>query len=125
NVWFGFGKPATGPISSNFAITSLYTPEVKSYNVPNGVEIAGRLLDEAGLKRGPDGVRLAIVHDLTPYGEQGPRSGEYVQQVVGGAWPIAWVQQLHFVTGYNKQFKDVIVSPLGLYTAFDRAYLDK
>ena len=82
NVWFGFGKPATGPISSNFAITSLYTPEVKSYNVPNGVEIAGRLLDEAGLKRGPDGVRLEIVHDLTPYGEEWQRFGEYVQQVL-------------------------------------------
>jgi len=82
NVWFGFGKPATGPISSNFAITSLYTPEVKSYNVPNGVEIAGRLLDEAGLKRAPDGVRLEIVHDLTPYGEEWQRFGEYVQQVL-------------------------------------------
>ena len=222
NVWFGFGKPATGPISSNFAVTSLYTPEVKSYNVPNGIEIAGRLLDEAGLKRGPDGVRLEIVHDLTPYGEEWQRFGEYVQQVLAEigikatlryedvptwlrrlytdydfqltsnwiqgladpvigvhrlyhgnqirpgtvfvnltrwssprtdqlmdqatvepnakkraalyrefqqlvveAAPIAWVHELHFVTVYNKQFKDLIVSPLGLYTAFDRAYLDK
>src|SRR3989442_878610 len=40
NVWFGWGKPATGPISSNFAPLGFYTNEVKSYNVPNGVEVA-------------------------------------------------------------------------------------
>src|SRR5205823_5531658 len=26
NIWFSFGKPATGPISSNFAVAGLYTP---------------------------------------------------------------------------------------------------
>jgi peptide/nickel transport system substrate-binding protein len=222
NVWFGFGKPATGPISSNFAVTGLYTPEVKSYHVPNRIEVANKLLDEAGFKRGPGGVRFEIVHDLTPYGEEWQRFGEYVQQVLAEigikatlryedvptwlrrlytdydfqltnnwiqgladpvigvhrlyhsnqirpgtvfvnltrwssprtdqlmdqatveqsprkraalykefqqlvveAAPIVWVHELHFVTVYHKQFKDLIVSPLGIYTAFDRAYLDK
>src|SRR5438093_892985 len=82
NVWFGWGKPATGPISSNFAPLGFYTNEVKSYNVPNGIEIANKLLDEAGLKRGADGVRAEIVHDLTPYGEEWQRYGEYVQQAL-------------------------------------------
>ena len=36
-----------------------------------------------------------------------------------------WVHELHFVTVHNKQFKDLIVSPLGLYAPFDRVYLDK
>ena len=222
NVWFGFGKPATGPISSNFAVTGLYTPEVKSYNVPTGIEMANKLLEEAGFTRGPGGVRFEIVHDLTPYGEEWQRFGEYVQQVLAEigikatlryedvptwlrrlytdydfqltnnwiqgladpvigvhrlyhsnqirqgtvfvnltrwssprtdqlmdqatveqnpkkraalykefqqlvveAAPIVWVHELHFVTVYNKQFKDLIVSPLGIYTTFDRAYLDK
>ncbi|OLC31216.1 MAG: hypothetical protein AUH81_18400 [Candidatus Rokubacteria bacterium 13_1_40CM_4_69_5] len=222
NVWFGFGKPATGPISSNFAVTGLYTPEVKSYHVPTGIEMANKLLEEAGFKRGPGGVRFEIVHDLTPYGEEWQRFGEYVQQVLAEigvkatlryedvptwlrrlytdydfqltnnwiqgladpvigvhrlyhsnqirqgtvfvnltrwssprtdqlmdqatveqnpkkraalykefqqlvveAAPIVWVHELHFVTVYNKQFKDLIVSPLGIYTTFDRAYLDK
>jgi len=222
NVWFGWGKPATGPISSNFAPLGFYTNEVKSYNVPNGVEVANKLLDEAGLKRGPDGVRAEIVHDQTPYGEEWQRYGEYVQQalaeigikatlryedvptwlkrlytdydfqlssnwiqgladpvigvhrlyhskqirqgtvfvnetgwsspkadelmdqatvevnprkraalykelqktVVEGS-PLVWVHELQFVTVYNKQFKDVIVSPLGLYASFDRAHSDK
>lgn len=222
NIWFGFGKPATGPINSNFAVAGLYTPDVKTYNVPNGVEIANRLLDEAGLRRGPNGIRTEIIHDITPYGEEWQRYGEYVQQVLaeigikatlrhedvptwlrriytdydfqltnnwiqtladpvigvhrlyhtnairpgvvfvnGSRWasprtdqlmdmatiepnpakrgalykelqqlvveaaPLVWVHELQFVTVYNKQFKDLIVSPLGLYAPFDRVYLDK
>jgi peptide/nickel transport system substrate-binding protein len=222
NVWFGFGKPATGPISSNFAVTGLYTPDVKKYDVPNGIEVANKLLDEAGLRRGAGGVRVEIVHDLTPYGEEWQRFGEYVQQVLaelgikaslryedvptwlkrvytdydyqltnnwiqtladpvigvhrlyhsasirpgtvfvnGSRWssprtdqlmdqatvelnparrgalykemqqlvveasPLAWVHELQFVTVYNKAFKDLIVSPLGLYAPFDRVWQDK
>jgi len=222
NIWFGFGKPATGPISSNFAVTGLYTPEVKSYTVPNGLEMANRLLDEAGLRRGANGLRAEIVHDMTPYGEEWRRFGEYVQQVLGelgikaslryedvptwlkrvytdydfqltnnwiqtladpvigvhrlyhsksirpgtvfvnsNRWssprtdqlmdqatiepnpvkraalykefqqivveavPVFWVHELQFATVYNKQFKDLIVSPLGIFASFDRAYIDK
>jgi peptide/nickel transport system substrate-binding protein len=222
NVWFSFGKPATGPISSNFGVTGLYSPEVRRYAVPNGVEAANRLLDEAGLKRGAGGVRAEIVHDITPYGEEWQRFGEYVQQVLAeigikaslryedvptwlkrvytdydfqltnnwiqtladpvigvhrlyhsksirqgtvfvnsARWssprtdqlmdqatieldpkkraalykelqqlvveaaPLVWVHELKFVTVYNKQFKDLIVSPLGLYANFDRVSVDK
>jgi peptide/nickel transport system substrate-binding protein len=222
NVWFGFGKPATGPISSNFAVTGLYTPDVRKYDVPNGIEVANRMLDEAGFKRGAGGTRFEIVHDLTPYGEEWQRFGEYVQQVLaelgikaslrhedvptwlkrvytdydyqltnnwiqtladpvigvhrlyhsasirpgtvfvnGTRWssprtdqlmdqatvelnparrgalykemqqlvveasPLVWVHELQFVTVYNKGFKDLIVSPLGLYAPFDRVWQDK
>lgn len=80
NIWFGFGKPATGPISSNFKANGLYTDDVKKYDVPGGVDLANKLLDEAGKKRGPDGTRFEIVHDMTPYGDEWRRLGEYVQQ---------------------------------------------
>jgi peptide/nickel transport system substrate-binding protein len=80
NIWFGFGKPSTGPISSNFAVSGIYTPDVRNYNVPNGKEIANKLLDEAGFPRKADGTRFEIVHDLTPYGEEWQRFGEFVQQ---------------------------------------------
>jgi peptide/nickel transport system substrate-binding protein len=84
NIWFGFGRPATGPISSNFKANGLYTTAgVKSYDVPNGVELANKLLDDAGHKRGADGTRLEIVHDMTPYGDEWRRLGEYVQQQLG------------------------------------------
>ncbi len=82
NIWFGFGKPATGPISSNFAPTGLYTADVTNYNVPDGVERANKLLDEAGYPKKADGIRFEIVHDLTPYGEEWQRFGEYVQQAL-------------------------------------------
>ena len=222
NVWFGWGKPATGPISSNFAPVGFYTSEVRNYNVPDGVATANKLLDEAGFKRGAGNTRFEIVHDLTPYGEEWQRYGEYVQQVLAeigikvtlryedvatwlkrlytdydfqltsnwiqgladpvigvhrlyhgkqirpgtvfvneSGWssprtdqlmdqatveldpkkraalyqefqklvveaaPIVWVHELQFVTVYNKQLKDLIVSPLGLYASFDRVYVDK
>src|SRR5262249_23970130 len=82
NVWFGWGKPATGPISSNFAPVGFYTPDVRNYNVPNGVEVANKLLDEAGLRRGAGNIRFEIVHDITPYGEEWQRYGESVQQTL-------------------------------------------
>jgi peptide/nickel transport system substrate-binding protein len=83
NIFFGFGKPATGPISSNFAANGIYTSDVKNYNVKDGVEQANILLDEAGLPRKADGTRFEIVHDILPYGEEWQRYGEYVQQVLG------------------------------------------
>jgi peptide/nickel transport system substrate-binding protein len=83
NIWFGFGKPATGPISSNFKATGIYTADVRSYDVANGVEMANKLLDEAGYQKRADGTRFEIVHDITPYGEEWRRFGEYVQQQLG------------------------------------------
>ena len=82
NIWFGYGKPATGPISSNFRGTGLYTDEVLRYDVPNRMQLANRLLDEAGYPRKGDGTRFEMMHDITPYGEEWRRFGEYVQQVL-------------------------------------------
>jgi len=82
NVWFGFGKPATGPISSNFAPSGIYTSDVKNYNVPNGADIANKMLDDAGYKRKADGTRFEIIHDITPYGDEWQRYGEYVKQAL-------------------------------------------
>lgn len=82
NIWFGFGRPATGPISSNFAPSGLYSPG-RDFNVADRVDRANKLLDEAGLPRKADGFRFEIVHDLTPYGEEWQRFGEYVQQALG------------------------------------------
>jgi peptide/nickel transport system substrate-binding protein len=80
NIWFGFGKPATGPISSNFAPSGFYTADVRKYQVPDGIERANKLLDEAGVPRKEGGVRFEIVHDMTPYGPEWQRFGEVVQQ---------------------------------------------
>ena len=222
NVWFGFGKPAAGPISSNFAVTGMYTDKVLRYDVPDAKERVEKLLDEAGYPRKADGTRFEITHDITPYGEEWQRFGEYTQQALaavgikatlrtedvptwlkriytdydfnltnnwiqtladpvigvhrlyhsnqirpgtvfvnGSGWsspetdalmdkatievdakkrnalyhelqtklveaaPYVWVHELQFVTVYNTSFKDLIVSPLGLYTSFSQAYQAK
>lgn len=222
NIWFGFGRPATGPINSNFKANGLYTADVKNYNVTNGIEMANKLLDEAGYKRGVEGVRFEITHDITPYGEEWRRFGEYVAQQLGKigikvtlrqedvpAWlrrvytnydyqltnnwiqtladpvigvhrlyhsgsirqgtvfvngtrwstpetdnlmnqaavetnsknrakiyhdlqkrivdasPIVFVHELEFVTVHNKKVQNFLVSPLGLYSTFDQAWLQK
>ena len=80
NVWFGFARPATGPINSNFAAAGLYTDQVKRYDVENGMELAGKLLDDAGYPRKADGMRMEITLDVTPYGEEWQRFGEYTVQ---------------------------------------------
>jgi peptide/nickel transport system substrate-binding protein len=215
NIWFGFGKLATGPISSNFAPSGIYTDNVTKYQVPDGIERANKLLDEAGLPKKDGGIRFEMVHDITPYGPEWQRFGEFVQQrlaligikaslryedvatwlkrtytdydytltsnflynlpdpvlgvhraihgklikqgtvfVNGSQWsdpradelmdkatiepdpkkraayyhevqkivveasPIIWVFELNFPTVVNKRYKDVITSPLGLYTNF-------
>ena len=222
NIWFGFGKAATGPMSSNFAPSGLYTDKVKIYQSANGVEIANKMLDEAGLPKKADGFRFELVHDVLPYGQEWNRTGEYLQQALGkigvkvtlrledvprwlkrvytdydfditagflynlpdpvigihrmahsnqikpgtvfvnGArWtspkvdelldkatvetdakkraeeynefqqiiveasPIVWVHEMNFPSAINKKYKDVIVSPLGVYSNQAYAWFDK
>lgn len=82
NIWYGFGKPATGPISSNFAATGIYTDDVTSYAADDPIATANAMLDDAGFPRDEDGTRFSIIHDMTPYGEEWRRFGEYTRQVL-------------------------------------------
>jgi peptide/nickel transport system substrate-binding protein len=80
NIWYGFGKVATGTMHSNFA-HSFYEPNVMQY--PYDPKKAEALLDEAGLKRGPDGIRFKLILDYVPYGEDHQRMAEYIKQALG------------------------------------------
>jgi peptide/nickel transport system substrate-binding protein len=55
----GFGRPATGPL---IAANPFYSAQVRRYEY--SLDKANRLLDEAGFKRGPDGVRFKLNHEL-------------------------------------------------------------
>lgn len=55
-VYFGQGRPATGPISH--LLTWAYTPEIRQY--PHDPDAASRLLDAAGWRRSPSGERFTI-----------------------------------------------------------------
>jgi peptide/nickel transport system substrate-binding protein len=75
-VWFGSAAPATGPISDK--LTRFYSPSVPRYEyAPKKAET---LLDEAGFKRGADGVRMRLTLDAAPYDENYLRSGEFVRE---------------------------------------------
>ena len=82
NIWFGFGKPATGPISSLFEPTGLYTDDVIDFTVDDRMEKAAALLDEAGYPA-DGGPRFSVTFDSIPYGEEWNRLGEYVKQALG------------------------------------------
>jgi peptide/nickel transport system substrate-binding protein len=74
-LFFGLGKVATGPIAST---TRFYDPDVQHY--PFDVARANALLDAAGLRRGPGGVRARLKALVLPYGEVWQRLGEYTRQ---------------------------------------------
>ena len=73
-LWFGVGKVATSPVSST---TRYFDPAVKL--APRDIKAATALLDEAGVKAGPDGVRFRIRHLTLPYGEVWTRLAEYIR----------------------------------------------
>ncbi|MFG1374035.1 ABC transporter substrate-binding protein [Xanthobacter oligotrophicus] len=77
-VWFGYGKPAVSPIPST--LTAFHDPSVPTY--PFDPKKAEALLDEAGFKRGTDGVRFALTHDFLPYGDDYRRTGEFLKQAL-------------------------------------------
>lgn len=78
-VWHGVGKPATGPMHKTLPH---YSADVMRYDVKDRLEIANKLLDQAGYPMKADGFRFEITHDLQPYGEVWQRMGEYVAQAL-------------------------------------------
>jgi peptide/nickel transport system substrate-binding protein len=74
-IWYGQGRPARGPVvSGNTAFNKALKPY--EYNPRK----ANQLLDEAGYKRGADGVRFKMTQNFLPYGENWQRLAEYVRQ---------------------------------------------
>ena len=78
NVWFGFAKAATSPITDKQG--DFHTDDVPTYAYdPKKAEA---LLDEAGVKRGTDGVRLRMTLDYSPSGDMYRQTADYVKQAL-------------------------------------------
>lgn len=77
-VWYGYGRPAISPVPST--LTVFHDPSVVKY--PFDLKRAEALLDEAGFKRGGDGVRFIVNHDFLPYGDDYKRTGEFLKQAL-------------------------------------------
>ena len=75
-IWFGFGKAATGPIPSTHL--DYYTSDVAQY--PYDPKRANELLDEAGFPRNEDGTRFKLTIDYSVFGDEYPRTAEYLKQ---------------------------------------------
>ena len=73
-LWFGVGKIAVGPVAST---TKFFDPSLKPF--PHDAKAAAALLDAAGLKPGPDGIRFKLRHLTLPYGEVWTRLAEYIR----------------------------------------------
>jgi peptide/nickel transport system substrate-binding protein len=73
-AWFGYGVPAFSPISPDLRQFSALDLTVPAFDL---VE-AERLLDEAGLPRGPDGVRLRLLLDYVPAGDSYKRTADWI-----------------------------------------------
>jgi len=76
NIWFGFGKPATGPLTSK----SPYYVEDGIAQYAFDVELANRLLDEAGYPA-KNGTRFTLSLD-TLRDPETLRAAEYVKQAM-------------------------------------------
>jgi peptide/nickel transport system substrate-binding protein len=81
-IFFGYGKPATSALSSNYKATNLHAA-MPNYPENGDVAAANAMLDAAGYKKDANGVRMRAVLDIIPYGEDWRRAGEYIKQVMG------------------------------------------
>ncbi|WP_149539916.1 ABC transporter substrate-binding protein [Siccirubricoccus phaeus] len=76
-LWFGVGKPCTGPLASS---TRFYDPSIA---LPaHNIRAAQQLLDAAGYRAGANGVRFSLKHLVLPYGEVWTRLSEYLRQAM-------------------------------------------
>jgi len=83
-IFFGFGTPAVGPISSVYQGAGLFTKDgLTSFDSADRLKKAAALLDEAGFPAKADGVRFELVHDVGAFGDDYRRLGEYLRQALG------------------------------------------
>ena len=77
-IFLGHAQTATGPVPHNSA--EFYTPDVPAY--PFDVAKANALLDEAGYRRGENGVRFTLKLLAAPYFSETRQFGDYLRQAL-------------------------------------------
>jgi peptide/nickel transport system substrate-binding protein len=104
NIWFGFAKPATGPIASS---SPFYTTQgVPQY--PYDVARANKILDDAGFKRGANNMRFKTTLTFPPIQPEIPRTAEYIKQALARVGIEVELQNIDIATFirqvYNWEF---------------------
>ncbi|ABY39745.1 ABC transporter substrate-binding protein [Brucella suis] len=77
-IFQGFAVPSTGPVPRYDS--QFYTDDVPTY--PFDVKKANALLDEAGYRRGKDGMRFALKLLPAPYFNETKQFGDYLRQAL-------------------------------------------
>jgi peptide/nickel transport system substrate-binding protein len=116
-IWYGFGKPATGPIVS--VDPNYYNTALKPF--PYDPKGAADLLDAAGYKRGNDGVRFKLTQHYLPYGENWVRLAEYVKQELSKFGIVVETKSLDFAGWLKAVYTD---SNYDFTSSFQHNYSD-
>lgn len=77
-IFLRYAKASTGPVP--IYDSQFYTADVPSY--PFDIEAANALLDEAGYKRGSDGIRFSLKLLPAPYFNETKQFGDYLRQAL-------------------------------------------
>ncbi|MBX3452945.1 ABC transporter substrate-binding protein [Ferrovibrio sp.] len=78
NIWFGLGNPVNSIVPQ--ASKEFYDSKLAGYAYDK--KKAEQLLDEAGLKKGANGFRMEITHDVMPFDENYQRLARYLKQAL-------------------------------------------
>nr|WP_294501799.1 ABC transporter substrate-binding protein [uncultured Rhodopila sp.] len=101
-AWYGYGLEAPSPVSP--LLPKFYDASVESY--PFDLAKAERLLDEAGYKRGPDGVRLRLTHDYFPYGDGYRRVADYLKPALAKIGIAVTIRSQDFAAWLKRIYTD-------------------
>ncbi len=101
-AWYGYGVIAPSPISP--LLPRFYDASVESY--PYDPAKAERLLDEAGLPRGSDCVRLRLTHDYFPYGDGYRRVGDTIKAALGRVGIAVTLRSQDFAAWLKRVYTD-------------------
>ncbi|RUW24469.1 ABC transporter substrate-binding protein [Mesorhizobium sp. M1E.F.Ca.ET.041.01.1.1] len=99
---YGYGATIPGPISPS--LTKWFVGDLKTY--PIDIAAAEKLLDEAGLRRGDDGIRLKLNHDYVPSGETYKRGADYIKQALARVGIDVTVRSQDFATYTKRIYTD-------------------
>jgi peptide/nickel transport system substrate-binding protein len=116
-VWYGYALPSPGPVSPQLRKYAAKDLPTYAFN-PSRAE---QLLDEAGLTRGADGIRLRLNLDYVPSSDNYKRGAEYIRQALAKIGVEAKVRSQDF-SAYIKRIytdRDFDFSYNGMSNLFD------
>jgi peptide/nickel transport system substrate-binding protein len=100
-VWYGYGADSPTPIPPTL---KRFHESVDAY--PYDLKNAEALLDEAGFKRGADGVRFRLTHDFLPYGDNFKRVAEYLKPALAKIGIEVTIRSQDFSTYIRRVYTD-------------------